>query len=185
MALTHWKKLQNPDYLGAYALEPNQEIVLTIKVVKREMITGTDGKKEECTIVYFAENVKPMILNATNSKIIQKIYDTPYIEQWAGKKVQIYATKVKAFGEMTEALRIRPFVPKETNKSEPIICTDCKKTVEAFNNMTPAQIAQHSKKAYGKILCYACATKAKEAKETKETNNKKLAEDKPEEAKTE
>jgi hypothetical protein len=51
--------------------------------------------------------------------------------------------------------------------------------------MTTAQIAQHSKKAYGKVLCYACATKAKEAKEAKETKSNKPDGDKPEEAKTE
>jgi hypothetical protein len=50
---------------------------------------------------------KPMILNKTNCKIIAKIHDTPYIEQWAGKSILIYAAKVKAFGEMVDALRVK------------------------------------------------------------------------------
>ena len=36
MSKTHWKKLNNPDYLGAYALEPGQELVATIKVVEKK-----------------------------------------------------------------------------------------------------------------------------------------------------
>ena len=113
--LTHWKKLHNPDYLGAYALAPGEELVVTIKAVVRETVAGEDGKKEECTVVRFADTgVKPMVLNVTNSKTISKLYDTPYIEEWAGKKIQIYATQVKAFGSMVEALRIRPKIPAST-----------------------------------------------------------------------
>ena len=44
MGETHWKRLINPDYLGAYSLDPGKDKILTIKVVKREMITGTGGK---------------------------------------------------------------------------------------------------------------------------------------------
>ena len=30
---THWKKLTNPDYLGAYALEDGEDMIVTIKNV--------------------------------------------------------------------------------------------------------------------------------------------------------
>jgi hypothetical protein len=111
--LTHWKKLHNPDYLGAYALNPGQDLIATIKEVKNEMVTGPDGKKEECTVAYFKEaGIKPMILNATNSKTITKVVGSPYIEQWQGKAIQIFIARVKAFGEEIDALRIRPIAPK-------------------------------------------------------------------------
>lgn len=109
---THWKQLQNPDYLGAYSLSPGQELILTIKSVVREKVTGTGGKKQECTVVHFMEKQKPMIMNRVNSKTISKIHLTPYIEEWVGKQIQVYADKVDAFGEQVEALRIRPFVPQ-------------------------------------------------------------------------
>jgi len=48
-----------------------------------------------------------MILNKTNCKIITTVIDTPYIEQWIGKSIIIYAAKVKAFGGMVEALRVK------------------------------------------------------------------------------
>ena len=104
--LTHWKKLTNPDYIGAYDFLPNEERIVTIKDVKREIVTGTEGKKDECTVVHFTEG-KPMILNATNSKSITKLTESPYIEQWVGHSFKLYVAKVKAFGEMHDALRIR------------------------------------------------------------------------------
>lgn len=111
---THWKKLNNPDYLGAWALEPGQDMIVTIKVVRRETVTGADGKKEDCTILHFAERgVKPMILNVTNAKTIAKLYKTPYIEEWVGCKIQIYVEQVKAFGDVTDALRIRNKIPTQ------------------------------------------------------------------------
>lgn len=111
MALTHWKKLSNPNYLGAYSIEDNKDLILTISVVRQEEVIGPDGKKEECIVCYFSDSEKPMILNSTNAKMIQKLLGTPYIEQWAGHKVQIGVEKVKAFGDVVEALRIRKFLP--------------------------------------------------------------------------
>lgn len=110
--LTHWKQLKNPDYIGAYALQPGEEIILTIKSCGLEQVVGTDGKKQDCLVVHFMEPVKPMILNNTNAKTISKVHQTPYMEQWTGKKIQIYARRVRAFGEDVDALRVRDFAPK-------------------------------------------------------------------------
>lgn len=110
--LTHWKKLVNPDYLGVYSLDNGKDMTLTINRIVREVVTSNGGKKEECTVAYFREKVKPMILNRTNSKMIQKIYGTPYIEEWAEKKITIYAATTKLAGEEVECLRIRPAVPQ-------------------------------------------------------------------------
>jgi hypothetical protein len=108
---THWKKLENPDYLGAYSLESGKDLTVTVESVKRELVTGQGGKKEECTIAHL-KGQKPFILNRTNMKMIQKIYDTPYIEEWAGKTITLYVAKIKAFGEdNVECLRIRPVAP--------------------------------------------------------------------------
>lgn len=160
-AKTHWKKLQNPDYLGAYSLDPGKDLILTIKVVKVEQVTGPDNRKEDCTVAHFVEDSKPMILNATNSKIITKLYKTPYIEEWAGKKIQIYSTEVKAFGDVVEALRIRQKIPSQV-AAVPISikCSDCPDEIEGIGNRTAEQIAQYTKSKYGRPLCSACATKA-------------------------
>lgn len=108
--LTHWKRLVNPDYIGAYALNPDEDLTVTIDYVQREQITGTGGKKEECTVAHLVGH-KPLILNATNSKSIHKLYG-PYIEEWAGKQITLYASMTKLAGDMVECLRIRPNVAR-------------------------------------------------------------------------
>ncbi|GAG48490.1 unnamed protein product, partial [marine sediment metagenome] len=79
---THWRQLVNPDYLGAYSLPNGQDITVKIRLVKKEIVKGIGGKQEECTVAQI-ENNKPLILNVTNSRMIQQIYGTPYIEDWA------------------------------------------------------------------------------------------------------
>lgn len=170
--MTHWKKLTNPDYLGAYALDEGQELILTISYVREETVTGPDGKKEDCTVIHFAEKVKPMILNVTNAKTISKIYETPYIENWAGKKIQIYVAQVKAFGDLVDALRIRPFIPKE----DEYICDSCKKKIEGYGKLTPRDVAQSTLKKYGKQLCAECGAKAKAEAEKAEAKTDALSE---------
>ena len=131
--LTHWKKLHNPDYIGAYALEPGQELIVTIKSAGVESVMGTGGKKEDCMVVHFAEpDVKPLICNVTNSKSITKALGTPYIEEWAGGRIQLYAATVNAFGEEVEAIRVRPKQPKST---KPELTPDHAKWEKAVQNL--------------------------------------------------
>lgn len=161
--LTHWKKLNNPNYLGSFSLLPNEEKVLTIKSVGKEQVIGADGKKEECLVAHFAEPELPMIINATNAKTIAKLYKTPYIEQWCGKKIQVFSTLVNAFGEKVEALRIRPFAPKVTNP----VCEICGKRIEPFKKMTAEQYANYSMTKKGKVICPNCAKEQTDETESK------------------
>lgn len=104
--LTHWKKLQNPLYLGSYDFQPGEERIVTVKDVKREMVKGQEGT-EEHTIVHFTEGYKPMIMNATNSKMLTNLSGSPYVEKWIGTSFKLVVIKIKAFGEFIDALRIK------------------------------------------------------------------------------
>ena len=129
---THWKKLSNPNYLGAYALMPDQDMIVTISRAVNEDVVGSNGKKEECLVLHFKEkDVKPMILNVTNAKTIERIYETPYIEDWSGKKIQLYIAQVNAFGETVDALRIRNKAPE----GKPELTPDHPKWNEAVANV--------------------------------------------------
>lgn len=109
--VTHWKKLTNPNYLGSHDLQPGQEARITIESISKEPVKGADGKEEMC-IVAKIKGAKPLILNKTNCKIIARVLDTPYIEEWAGKQVIIYVAKgVKAFGEIVDAIRVKAQKP--------------------------------------------------------------------------
>lgn len=103
--------LVNPDYIGAYMLEQGQDMIITFESVKREMVTGSGGKKEECTVAHL-RGQKPFIVNRTNGKMITKVLGSPYIEDWVGKSVTVYATTTSVAGEKTECLRVRPTLPK-------------------------------------------------------------------------
>ena len=156
MSKTHWKKLTNPNYIGAYVLLPGQEIILTIEKIQNEEVTSPEGKKEICSVLYFKENVKPMILNVTTFKTIANLFKTPYIEEWSGRKIQIYVESVKAFGSIVDALRIRPFLPVDKN----LICACCGENIKGYGDCTAETVAKHTLSKYGKMLCSECATKA-------------------------
>lgn len=164
---THWKKLHNPDYLGAYSLDDGNgkytDIVATIAYVKVETVIGPDGKKEECTVMHFRENIKPMVVNATNSKTLEKLLKTPYIEDWAGRKIQIGVESVKAFGDVVDALRVRKFLPREEG---PVVCADCAQNITAAGNMSAVQVAAFARKRFGADLCADCMKKRDAAKKT-------------------
>lgn len=156
--LTHWKKTMNPDYLGAWALQPGEEPILTIVSVATEKVVGSDGKKEECTVMRY-KGIGPgkMVLNVTNCKAIERALGTPYTERWAGHQIQIYSERVKAFGSDVEAIRVRPFKPKVA----PAVpnCSECSKPIQAAYGKSPAALAQYTEKQYGAPLCASCAEK--------------------------
>lgn len=157
MAKTHWKKLTNPNYLGAYAFDEGKDMILTVASVGNELVTGDGGRKEECTVCHFAENVKPMILNKTNMKAIQKALGTPYIEEWAGCRIQIYADPNVKFGkEITGGVRVRSYAPP----AQKILCQSCGGEIQPRGKSTAQQIAAYTAQKYGQALCAACATRA-------------------------
>ena len=160
---------KNPNYLGSWDLEelPNREITLTIeKIVDEDVVTN--GKTEKCTACYWAEKgFKPMILNVTNKKTLSKLYKTKETEKLKGKAVVIGIEKVKAFGDIHEALRIRPRIPQVQNAVKPK-CEQCGGDINASGSMTPEQVAAYTKAKYSKCLCGDCATAIKQAQGAKQ-----------------
>lgn len=162
----HWKKLTNPDYIGAYAFDKGEEKTATIRDVRREMVVGADGKKEECTVMYFKEaDLKPLILNHTNAKTITKLYGTGFIDEWVGKKVTMVVKSVRAFGETVDAVRIKNEVPR-AKPSGPILCEDCGKAIKAIGTYSAEDVARINKNRFGACICGECSKKRSEAKST-------------------
>lgn len=176
---TPWKKLMNPEYLGAYSLDDGNgkysDIVATIQYVKVENVTGPDGKHEDCAVAHFSErDLKPMILNATNMKTLEKLLRSKYIEDWAGRKIIIGVESVKAFGDVVDALRIRKRLPQEAG---PVKCADCEKEITAAGEMSAAQVAAFARKRFGAALCAECMKRrdaAKKATEEQQTSEEAL-----------
>lgn len=154
---------KNPNYLGSWDLYdmPGQEITVTIKSIVDEQVIN-NGQKEGCTVAHFEENCKPMILNLTNKKTLAKLYKTKESAKLCGKKITVGYEKVKAFGKISDALRIKNIVPSAPSVAAPK-CSDCGCDIAAAFGMSPEALAEYTKKSYGRVLCSDCATKAKKA----------------------
>lgn len=153
-----YRKFMDKNYLGSWDVPDGEDLVLTIDHAARDDVKNERGSERKLTI-HFVEDYKPMILNATNSKAISEAYGSPKVEDWAGKRIAIYTTKVTAFGGTTDALRIRTYPPKETEA----ICEDCRKPVTAHDSYSVNKIVTMSKAKYGKCLCWDCSVKRKES----------------------
>ena len=112
---THWKKTMNPNYLGAYALEPNEDLVVEITEVKTESVMNADGRNEECLVAYLKDQ-KPLIVNKTNAKAIAKVAGSNYIEDWKGKQIALYISNVKRLENWWKRLGFEPFHLKPNRK---------------------------------------------------------------------
>lgn len=112
---THWRKLQNPEYIGSWDLDGNDKTVKILNVVTRE-ITGIKGTTKETVLIL--ENCKPMIVNVTNQLMIQKIY-TEFIEDWVDKLITLYPTTTKVRGDKMDCIRIRNVKPTNIEPKKP------------------------------------------------------------------
>ena len=159
---------QNPNFLGSWDLEelPNREITLIIDRFADEEVV-TNGKSETVTVCYWTDKaVKPMILNLTNKKALARLYKTKMTEKLEGKAVVIGIDKIKAFGDVWDALRIRGRIPQMPKADAPK-CDNCKKPIAPYGKMNPEQLAKYTKEKYGACLCGTCAAELAKAVEGK------------------
>ena len=111
----HWKKLVDPDYLGAYSLEKDGEYrnkVVTIESVKNDNVIGTDGKSKQC-VVLSLKGEKPMIANKTNLKRIEKVAGTFDVDKWKGLRIELTVKRVMSYGDEVDAIRVVPTPPQK------------------------------------------------------------------------
>lgn len=108
---THYRKAFDSPYLSsADIVDP---VVLTIKRVTLEP-DRTKKTKDEFNTAWFMERelrpgeaLKPMILNATNSKMLAKLTGSKWIDDWQNVPVTIYVDAHVRFGKETvEGLRL-------------------------------------------------------------------------------
>lgn len=129
---THIDKLRNPNYLGGWDLQDEngktKDIIVTIKEVKSEFVFNQKAQMEEPVLTVFFNECKPIILNSTNRKALKKVTNTSYIEEMAGKRIQLTTKRIKAFGEFHDAIRIVNVVV-ENAKIEVVNIEKCKVTL--------------------------------------------------------
>lgn len=109
----HWKADLPADYFGAQHLVDGKDIIVKIADVRTEQVRNQQGAEEKL-VIYFDGNVRPnkWICNKTNASRIESVLGSPYIDEWVGKKIQLYSEMVSAFGKTGPAIRVREFAPK-------------------------------------------------------------------------
>lgn len=98
-------------YVAAADLN-GKTVTLTIKGVTMEEMVTHDNKTVQKPVVWFEKATKGLVLNVTNAKIIVGLYGNE-TDLWTGKRIAIYPTRVKAFGQMQDAIRVREAIPEQ------------------------------------------------------------------------
>ena len=168
---------RDSEYMGADDIDPNSEPVLTIKNLYRGKITLSRGKEVKNVLTFVEESVpgisevRPLIVNSGNRQILKKLYGQVTANALEGKKIQLWiehGVRNPAKNELTDGIRIKdkkPAAGVSTKPATTLKCADCGKEITGSGSFTAAQIADGSKKKYGRQLCVECGQKAKAAME--------------------
>ena len=113
---THYRKVFKSDHLGSADLEEmieeGKRLVFKISQVTAEFATKVAGKKIDANIAYFKDGIKPLVLNATNSKIMAKLTGSKFVEDWKDTTIELYINSSVRFGnETVSGVRIKDKLP--------------------------------------------------------------------------
>lgn len=116
--MSHWRNLFTDEkYLGSYSLEKDgkyQPVVVTIERIYNGEFTSQAGK-EQRPFAKLVEFDKPMVLNRTNFKRLEKFFGSFDPNDYHGKQIVLGVEIVSSPEGQTPALRFstRP-IPKPT-----------------------------------------------------------------------
>lgn len=130
---THYRKAFNSPYLSSADI-----VGPTILTIAYVALQGDQTKKSKDVFntAYFVEKeirpgepLKPMILNAHNSKVMKDLTGSHFLEDWKDTAITVYVDSNVRFGRDTvEGLRISPQPPV---KRKPQITRDNRKRWES------------------------------------------------------
>lgn len=128
---TDWRKFRKSTHLASADLEAleseGKKLIFQIKEVKYEEGVDVSGTKMNGVFCYFIQDIKPLKLNSTNSKILAGFAkkdgyigkDCHLIENWKGMIIELFVDhNVKMMGEITDGVRIQPIRPEVKAKPE-------------------------------------------------------------------
>ena len=137
MSKTHYRKVFKSDHLGVADLEDLMEtgssLIFTIKQVRQELGVAVAGRKGDHNIAYFNEKIKPLVLNATNSKTMKSLSGgSAFVEDWANISVQLYIDHSAKFGDNVGGVRIHPTPPQQKKTLTPEMTTAWNNAIAAY-----------------------------------------------------
>jgi hypothetical protein len=136
--MPNYRAVYKSDHLGVIDLEELTEqgkpLVFTIAKVQQEIGATVAGAKGNFNIAYFAEPIKPLVLNATNANTLRRLgnFGTD-VDTWANIPVELYIdATVKMKGQVVGGVRIKTISPRV---SAPISDTQAIASINAAKDL--------------------------------------------------
>lgn len=117
-----------------------KKCLLTIKEAYYDTNVNVSGNKTAGYFLEFTDNVKPMVVNSGNRKIIAKIcektknissVDSRKINNWIGLEIELYFdASVKMMGSVVGGIKVRETYPLPTLIANSEIYNKCKLAIE-------------------------------------------------------
>lgn len=171
MSKTHWKSLADTSqYLGKQHFGPDEKKDVTIESVEEQIVENHAKRtKDVKAIIHFVEDdVRPLIANKTNRGKIAELLDSPFVEDWIGRRITLFVDpKVPNNFNPSEpgAVRVWPVLPKSVH----VVCENCGVLIEPYGDYSVDKIITRSRARWGKALCWDCSiAKMNAEKEAKE-----------------
>ena len=116
--MPNYRNVYKSDHLGVVDLEElieqGKQLVFTIEKVKQEENVVVAGSKGNFNIAYFKEDIKPLVLNATNATTVRRLgnFGTD-VDTWKPILVELYIdSTVKMKGQVVGGVRIKTISPR-------------------------------------------------------------------------
>jgi hypothetical protein len=156
---THYRKVFKSDHLGIADLEDfteeGKDLCFTIKNVRQEIGTAVAGRKGNFNIAYFVEDIKPLVLNATNSKVLSKITGSVFVQDWNSIKVELYIkSDVKMKGEVVGGVRIKSGISITKKVLEALYTRKKGLVAEGHNEGIERVLIEDESSSYTKVYNY-------------------------------
>ena len=101
-------------YIKSAELQGREFAVVMDRVVLEKL--EEDGAAKNKPVLYFTNAQKGLVLNFINSNTIKEAYGAE-TDDWHGKKIILYTTKVQFGGKMVDGLRVR--IPTNVKPAQP------------------------------------------------------------------
>lgn len=145
-------------FLGGWSFESGDKTLTIKSIAEEEMYDAETGGKKKGLVMHFEEEDLPMVLNVTNCEAISEVVGSDKLADWIGHRIIVGTSRIKAFGKMHDAIRVRTQKPDD----RVYICEDCGAELKPASGKQPSELAEISKRNTGRVLCVACMRKAKE-----------------------
>lgn len=112
-------------------------LLVTIDRVDMENVALDGEPKTEKAVLYFREEVKPLVLNSTNADRIGEITGSQQTEDWAGQKIVVYNDPEVTFGgTRMGGIRVRTPSSADLPTSAPIVQVGAKAADQPVNDLS-------------------------------------------------